>query len=161
VNRRGLITLLGSAAAACPLVARAQQRAKLPRIGFLGLVPESPTAVIGWIEIPQRSGLLPYLDVLRFKWAAPKRDTEHFRSASRTWRPAYGRLRVPQTGCTGRRVLVVITGGASANNSADRQKGNAGERCVGIVGSWGAMKHEASRACNHSRLSNVISGCRC
>jgi acyl dehydratase len=25
----------------------------------------------------------------------------------------------------------------------------------GIVGSWGAMKHEASRACNHSRLSNV------
>ena len=70
MRRREFITLLGGAAAAWPVVARAQQRANLPCIGFLGLVVPETLAEDGL-----RAGLrgLGYIEgsniVIEWRWA--------------------------------------------------------------------------------------------
>jgi hypothetical protein len=72
IGRREFISLLGTAAVAWPLAARAQQPAKLPRIGFLGLAPASTFATR--VEA-LRTGLrdLGYIEgtniILEFRWA--------------------------------------------------------------------------------------------
>ena len=72
MRRRAFITLLGGAAAAWPLAARAQQRGKVARIGYLGLGPASAWSSrvealraglrdLGWVEGKNI--------VIEFRWA--------------------------------------------------------------------------------------------
>src|SRR6202165_3478170 len=72
MQRRAFITLLGGAVAAWPLPLRAQQSAKVPRIGFLRFGPAAANA--GRVEA-LRAGLrqLGYVEdkniVIEFRWA--------------------------------------------------------------------------------------------
>ena len=72
MKRREFITLVGGAAAVWPLAARAQQPAKVARIGYLGIRPAAASAI--WIEA-LRAGLrdLGYVEsknfVIEFRWA--------------------------------------------------------------------------------------------
>jgi putative tryptophan/tyrosine transport system substrate-binding protein len=72
VKRREFITLLGGAAAAWPLAARAQQPAKLPTIGFLGTI--TPVVQIRWTEaFVRRLRELGWIEgrtiAIEFRWA--------------------------------------------------------------------------------------------
>ena len=74
MKRRKFIALLGGAVTASPLVARAQQRAKVPRIGFLFTAPFGSPEFLGVFE-PFREGMrdLGYVEGQNF--------TVEFRSA--------------------------------------------------------------------------------
>src|SRR5215218_8945260 len=72
MRRRKFITLLGSAAAAWPLVVRAQQAAKLPTIGFLGA--STPAAMSPWTAaFVQRLRELGWIEgrtvAIEYRWA--------------------------------------------------------------------------------------------
>jgi ABC-type uncharacterized transport system substrate-binding protein len=72
VNRRDFISLLGGAAIAWPLAARAQQAGKIPRVGFMG---NSTAALEANLVGPFRDGLreLGYQEgrniVIEYRWA--------------------------------------------------------------------------------------------
>jgi putative ABC transport system substrate-binding protein len=72
IGRREFISLIGGAAAAWPLATRAQQAARVARIGFLGLAPAS-TFATGVDAL--RTGLrdLGYIEgkniAIDFRWA--------------------------------------------------------------------------------------------
>jgi putative ABC transport system substrate-binding protein len=72
LRRREFITLLGGAAVAWPLTARAQQPAKLPTIGFLGAA--TPSAWSHWIAaFAQRLRELGWIEgrtvAIEYRWA--------------------------------------------------------------------------------------------
>jgi putative tryptophan/tyrosine transport system substrate-binding protein len=78
VKRRKFIALMGGGAA-WPLAARAQQRSKIPRIGYLDPLPRSSRMAAGWMEA-FRSGLhdLAYVEgkniTIEYRWSEGKYD---------------------------------------------------------------------------------------
>ena len=58
IRRRDFITLLGGATAAWPLAARAQQIAKVSRIGLLGAVPPTAEMLGAFREVLQQQGYI-------------------------------------------------------------------------------------------------------
>jgi putative ABC transport system substrate-binding protein len=72
VKRREFVTLLGGAAAAWPLTARAQQGAKLPTIGFFSA--GSAAALSNWVAaLVRRLGELGWIEgrtvTIEYRWA--------------------------------------------------------------------------------------------
>jgi putative ABC transport system substrate-binding protein len=80
LKRRDFITLLGGAAAAWPLAARAQQAAKLPTVGYLGTAAASAWAPwtaafvqrlhdLGWMDGPTIAIQYRWADGRAERWA--------------------------------------------------------------------------------------------
>jgi ABC-type uncharacterized transport system substrate-binding protein len=76
VRRREFIALLGGAAAACPLAARAQQLGKLPTIGFLGATPSVESQrVAAFVRRLRELGWIENLTVaIEYRWAEGREE---------------------------------------------------------------------------------------
>ena len=77
IGRRQFITLLGGAAIAWPLVARAQQPAKVPTVGFLG--PNTRPAASEWVaEFVRGLRELGWIDgrsvAIEYRWAEGREE---------------------------------------------------------------------------------------
>jgi putative ABC transport system substrate-binding protein len=77
VKRREFITLLGGAAAAWPLAARAQQSARLQTIGFLG--PNTHSVASEWLAaFVQRLRELGWIEgrtvAIEYRWAEGRKE---------------------------------------------------------------------------------------
>jgi putative ABC transport system substrate-binding protein len=74
MRRREFIALLGGAASAWPLAARAQQSGRLPTIGYMGVAPSRAPAFmqrlreLGWIE--------GRTIAIEFRWGSSERSAE-------------------------------------------------------------------------------------
>ena len=77
MTRRDFVALLGGAAAAWPIAARAQQSAKLPTIGFLGA--NTPAAMSQWTAaFVQRMRELGWIEgrnvTIEYRWGEGRSD---------------------------------------------------------------------------------------
>jgi putative ABC transport system substrate-binding protein len=76
MRRRAFITLVGGAAAAWPLAARAQQAGKLPTIGFLGAAPSIESQRVA--AFVQRLRELAWIDgrnlAIEYRWAEGRNE---------------------------------------------------------------------------------------
>jgi putative tryptophan/tyrosine transport system substrate-binding protein len=76
VRRRDLISLLGRAAVAWPLAARAQQPGKLPTVGFLGSTPSTESQRVA--AFVQRLRELAWIDgrnlAIEYRWAEGRNE---------------------------------------------------------------------------------------
>src|SRR3979409_132765 len=77
MNRRHFITLLGGAAVAWPMAARAPQAGKLPTIGFLGAA--TPSVASHWVAaFVKRLGELGWIEgrtvAIEYRWAEGRNE---------------------------------------------------------------------------------------
>ena len=105
MRRREFITLLGGAAAAWPLAARAQQVGKLPTIGLLGTATPATQSsrIAAFVQRLRELGWIENRTVaIEYRWAEGR--SERYERDRRRVRPAQGRCHrhVGNPGCHGR-----------------------------------------------------------
>jgi hypothetical protein len=112
-RRRDFITLLGGAAAAWPLVVRAQQSGKMPRVGFMG---NSTAALEANLVGPFRDGLreLGYEEgrniAVEYRWAEGSYERFPIGRTARVERGRNRDCRHPRVACRQEEGTVIASG---------------------------------------------------